>query len=264
MSNITYIIPLNEFSIDAQRLLPNALKSVEEVVAENDKLIFAGKEEVVKEAAEHAKEWGFQKNYDTCVVEESDFFKIVNKAALACTTKYFSILEFDDQYFSHWIKNAFEYGKNGASILLPINEFVNTEHKFLSFGNEIAWNPSFHESENAELGFIGKSELEGYMDFNVTGAVIKTEDFISLGGLKPSLKIAAWYEFLLRAVQNGYKIYVVPKIGYRHMIGRPGSFMETSSSEISEEEGQWLIKTAQQESFFKEDRNKVFSKTDEA
>jgi hypothetical protein len=52
-------------------------------------------------------------------------------------------------------------------------------------------------------------------------------------------------------------IYVIPKIGYFHTIGREGSYMTLAKQEISQEEGKKLIELARQEYFFKEDRNKT-------
>ena len=118
----------------------------------------------------------------------------------------------------------------------------------------IAWSASFAN----EIGFIDLDCLDTYMDFNVTGSFIKTEDFISIGGLKPSLKIAAWYEFLLRACHNSLKVFVVPKVGYSHTLSREGSYMNETKKDISPEEGKWLIATAKEEYFFKEDRKKKY------
>ena len=96
------------------------------------------------------------------------------------------------------------------------------------------------------------------MDFIVSGAFINTEDFRTVGGLKPSMKIAAWYEFLLRCCYKNKGVYVVPKLGYLHNVDTNGSYSEESKKTITPEEGAWLIKTANQEYFFKVDRKKKF------
>ena len=57
---------------------------------------------------------------------------------------------------------------------------------------------------------------------------------------------------------NSYVVRVIPKVGYRHTIGRANSYSETKNKEVTSNYVQWLIKTAQQEYFFKEDRNKVY------
>jgi hypothetical protein len=153
-----------------------------------------------------------------------------------------------------FIKKHSEY-----SVILPVNEYINTNEETVSFGNEIALDPSFAD----EIGIIGLEELQLFMDFNCTGGLFKTEDFISLGGLKKSLKIAAWYEFLMRVCYKSKKIYVLPKIGYLHTVGREDSYMEQMQKTLTQEEGKFLIDTARQEYFFKEDRNIQFTKSQE-
>ena len=174
-----------------------------------------------------------------------------------CKDQYFTILEFDDVFTDIYFKVMQRYVKEHPeySIILPINEYYNTNGELVSFGNEIALNVSFADY----IGFIGISELENYMDFNCTGGLIKTEDFISIGGLKKSLKLASWYEFLLRAAYKSKKIYVIPKFGYKHTVGREGSYMVEAQKSITQEEGKFLIQTAKEEYFFKEDRNKTFA-----
>lgn len=257
MKNVTYIVPIHVFNKEVEKLLKTAIKSVGDMVENDGNLLtFVGPKTVIEKA---------KKAYDATKVtipltlienDDTDFFAQVNKAVFQCTTYYFSILEFDDAYEPYWNKEANVYGE-GYSIVIPINEILK-DGNFVAFANEIAWNPSFAGEVLGELTF---DDVKSSLDFNLTGAYIKTEDFISVGGLKTSLKFAAWYEFLLRATHNGQKIFVAPKLGYRHTINREGSFMEATRS-ISKEEGEWLIKTATQEYFFKEDRHKVFGEAE--
>jgi hypothetical protein len=142
------------------------------------------------------------------------------------------------------------------SVILPINEYYekdeNGELKMISFGNEIALDMSFVD----EMGVINSDELDKYMDFNCTGGLFKTEDFISLGCLKKSMKIAAWYEFLLRAAYKEKKIYVIPKIGYTHLLGRQGSIIETYKKTIDNKESDFWVNVAKKDYFYKEERDK--------
>ena len=41
---------------------------------------------------------------------------------------------------------------------------------------------------------------------------------------------------MLRATNNSKKIYVIPKVGYNHTLGRNGSLTETYKKEITEDE----------------------------
>ena len=252
MEKVTYIVPIHELKDETKKLLERALESLENVATDaEDELVFVGPLDIIKEVFvwygekdenSRFKEIGLVPN------DKTDFFSQVNEAVKKCTTKYFSILEFDDAYLPYWDELVQSYAEaTNASVVMPINEFL-VNGDFSSFGNEIVWSSTFAENDC----------LNTFMDFNMTGALINTEDFKEIGGLKPSLKIAAWYEFLLRAVYNAKVVYVAPKIGYEHTIGRKGSFSENAFEELSPEEGQWLIKTAKQEYFFTNDRNRTF------
>ena len=46
------------------------------------------------------------------------------------------------------------------------------------------------------------------------------------------MKLTFWYEYLLRAVNNGKKIYVIPKVGYRHHILRDDSLSDFYSKNM--------------------------------
>lgn len=275
MENVTYIVPIHKIEEDVKDFFVKAVESISSLdFTEGDKVLFVGPKEVLNQIDVLIHDVKLFHEIVYLENEDTDFFKQINKAAFNCVTPYFSILEFDDAYFSNWNKCAQEYAVNGASILIPINEYYEGRYfdksgKLVSFGNEIAWNSSFASDGNTETwngSSIGESRSLGYLDidclntfgdFNCTGAFFRTEDFISIGGLKPTLKIAAWYEFLLRAVYNGKIVYVVPKIGYKHTLGRKDSFSFENRG-ISQEEGKWYFTTAQQEYFFKEDRNKVY------
>ena len=262
MEKVTYIVPIHELKEETKTLLARALESLENVTTDvDDELVFVGPLDIIKEVFvwygeknenSRFKEIGLVPNEDT------DFFRQINEAVKKCATKYFSILEFDDTYQPYWNELVQEYAAaTNASVVMPINEFLE-DGQFSSLGNEIVWSSTFAQDENEKIGYVSSECLNTFMDFNVTGALINTEDFKEIGGLKPSLKIAAWYEFLLRAVYNSKVVYVAPKIGYDHTIARKGSYSEKAYNEIPQEEGQWLIKTAKQEYFFTNDRNRTF------
>lgn len=261
MKKITIIVPLHEYN---QKYLTRALGSFNFVDNKNYKyyeVLFVGPQEICEKAEKIAKE--IHQNIETRILNntELDFATQINKAVFDCVTPYFTILEYDDMYSDNYFKNMQEFIKKHSeySVILPVNEYINTNEETVSFGNEIALDPSFAD----EIGVIGLEELQLFMDFNCTGGLFKTEDFISLGGLKKSLKIAAWYEFLMRVCYKSKKIYVLPKIGYLHTVGREDSYMEQMQKTLTQEEGKFLIDTARQEYFFKEDRNIQFTKSQE-
>ena len=174
----------------------------------------------------------------------TDFCSLVNQAVIGTT--WFSVLEFDDEYTPIWFDNVKRYIDfiDDVYMFMPMSELVdyNTQ-KFIGFGNEAVWASSFSE----EMGYIDHECLENYFDFYITGSVINTEKFIEIGGLKPSIKLSFWHEFLLRFTSK-YKIYVIPKIGYKHTLGRPNSLLEQYKATMDEKEQEFWINTAKKAS----------------
>lgn len=256
MGKVSYIIPVHKFDESVEKLLPNALQSIKESKNKEYTVLMVGPSNVLSKIEPIVAKSKIKSNAKYIENSgETDFASQVNAAAMMCTTKYFCVVEYDDSIMEYWHDCMEEYAAaNEASIYIPIEAYLKGS-EMVSFGNEIAWSSSFAN----ELGYIDMDCLDTYMGFNLTGAFIKTEDFISVGKLKPSLKMAAWYEFLLRMCHNGYKTFVVPKLGYAHTVERTGSYMDESSKTVSQEESKWLMSTAKQEYFFKEDRKKVFS-----
>lgn len=255
MKDLTFIIPVHEYN---KAYLDRALNSVSQFTS--CKVSIAGPSSVLADIKNGSSEVLNTINNLTLVENNGDTFGFcenVNTGVYNCSTKYFCILEYDDVITPTWVKNVEEHSNayNDVSAFLPIIEMVkDNQPDSISLANELSWTSSFVE----ELGYLDMEALKSYYDFSICGGVFKTEDFISVGCLKPSLKIASVYEFLMRFVYNSKKIYVIPKIGCIHTYGRDGSYMVTSKNEISQKEGEWLINTAQQEIFFKEDRNKKF------
>ena len=245
MDNVTYIIPVLKLGTkEEKKALKDTLESVKKVLRPDDAVIIAGNEKITSQKLEEGA------SYTTLPTSADSVYAIVNEAVMLCTTEYFSIVEPGETYRPYWPESAKLYNKN-YSVLLPLIQNVSENEKpFLS--NELAWSALFTEEDTSnEIGFITLSFLEKFFDFAISGAYINTEDFISIGKFKPSLKIATWYEFLLRCAYKAKKIYVVPKVGLVRPVVGP-------DEEISREEVDWLIKTAQQEYFFTEDRGKKF------
>jgi hypothetical protein len=90
----------------------------------------------------------------------------------------------------------------------------------------------------------------------MTGAIFNADDWKEVGGLKPSIKLTFWYEWLLRATYKGKKIFVIPKIGYTHLLGRQGSIIETYKKTIDNKESDFWVNVAKKDYFYKEERDK--------
>ena len=104
-----------------------------------------------------------------------------------------------------------------------------------------------------EMGVIDEDTLQSYYDFSVCGGVFRTDDFIEIGMLKPSIKLSFWYEFLLRATSKNLKIFVIPKNGCYHLVEREGSLLE-QYKDMDRKERSWWIKLANKEYYFDKER----------
>lgn len=262
MKSLTIVIPIHIYNDKAEKYLTNALISVKELDgAGKNKISFVGPQDVIEKAEKLCIKIGCPQSVSLVKNDNVDVSAQINAAAFSCTTKYFSILEYDDTYNSFWFKCVDEYIDSNElySAYMPLVNTKNEEGQITGTMNEIAWAYGFAERDR--FGFISMEGLEVFMDFVLSGSVFKTEDFLSVGGLKPSLKIAAWYEFLLRMCYNQKSVYVIPRLGYNHTI-RKDSYSGEMSEKLPQEEGAWLVKTAKQEYFFKEDRNKTYENTE--
>jgi hypothetical protein len=105
---------------------------------------------------------------------------------------------------------------------------------------------------------IGKyfQSMEDYLNFNASGGAFKTEDFLLLGGLKTSLELVTWYEFFLRVLYKQKRVFVIPKVGYFHVVNRPDSITDNYIKNMTEKEADWWIELAKKEYFFPHDRKK--------
>jgi hypothetical protein len=251
MRNLTVIIPVyNLDTEEKQNLFINAVNSVDD----SEILVVAPKEDITVVSTLKT-----DKNIKTIINTSSDttYANQVNLGVENVNTEYFSILEYDDIYSPIWFKNINSYieeDTNDIFAFLPLTEVIDVKYGPQGYANEAVWASSFSD----ELGYYDAQCLEDYLNFNTSGGVFKTQDFISLGKLKPSIKLSFWYEFLLRAVYKNKKIYVVPKIGYYHTIGRDYSLSSIYSNNLSEEEANWWIELAKKEYFFPHDRKKVY------
>lgn len=254
MKDITIIIPVHVYNEQVKEMLIKAIESVP-----SDYLIHI----VNPNKLESELGW-LVKKYDNVTVfsavdedEPTDFCTLVNRGVSTCGTNWFSILEFDDEYTSIWFSNVekeMEY-KSDVSVFVPLtelNDFNNTH--FVSYGNEAPWASSFSN----EIGYIDNDCLQDFFDFYLTGSVFSTLDWLNSGGLKPSIKVTFWYEFLLRLTNEGKKIYVVPKLGYKHNVNRDGSLHKEYANTVTTDEADWWRELAKKECFFKKDRNKTY------
>lgn len=248
MKQITVIIPLHVY--DEENLLDAIISVYNGFYRNTTTIMFVGPSDICAKAKDLANNQCKEGDgWKITVVEndDTDFATQINKAVFKCTTQYFTIVEYDDgvkEYYSDIMSKYIERHTD-TSVILPLVEFYEPNGEFIGFGNEIVWDSAFasidEETREDKLGVIDFDVLGRFMDFNCTGGLFKTEDFISIGGLKSSMKIAAWYEYLLRLTNIGKTVWVIPRICYSHLIGRKDSYSEIMKSIISPEEGKFLI-----------------------
>ena len=251
MKDLTVIIPvINMDDANKQELLKRAINSIDD-----SSILIVGQEKDI----EVIEKMGLETPIRVYTNKSNDYSYAtqVNLGVREVKTTYFSILEYDDHYSPIWFKNVAEYMKNDVEDIfafMPLTEVIDVQYGPIGYANEAVWASSFSE----EIGFYDLQCLDDYLNFNISGTVFKTQDFINLGLLKSSMKLTFWYEFMLRAIYKGKKFFVIPKIGYYHYVGREDSLSSFYANNMSEKEGNWWIDIAKKEYFFPHDRNKIY------
>ena len=254
INDIVVIIPVHKMANDVKELLPKAINSVPAGMEIRVSCVH-GLSDDLKGVI--GKKKGVFIYEDENADAPNSFQRLVNQAT--GDTKWFSILEYDDTFNTDvWAKNVVEYINEmpDVSVLMCFEDLVNSsDGKFIGMGNDAPWASSFSD----EMGYLDVDSLMAYYDFYLTGSLFNTNDWNVVGGLKESMKLTFWYEFLLRAIHNGKKVYIMPKVGYTHMLGRKGSLIEIYKAELDEKEADWWFELARKEYFFKEDRKKQYA-----
>lgn len=258
-NKLTVIIPLHTFDNGVGELTSKAIASVmtNEHKGVRISIVCPPSIEGDVKAYVEAKLKGIEIPIDIVVNTTGghNFQKQVNFAVENVETEYFSILEYDDAYSEVWFRNAWKYIENDPKIdvCLPIVEHRLFEtNEMVSFGNEITWARGFAD----EYGVIDFDCLDVFFDFHMTGGIFRTKEFIEIGGLKPSIELVFWYEYLLRSTNSGQRIYVVPKYGYTHYIEREGSLNKYNQIHISEDNAKAWVNYAKRVYMDKEDTDK--------
>ncbi|MFW5847640.1 MAG: hypothetical protein ACOCVF_01795 [bacterium] len=255
---LTIVIPVHEFNKDVETMLPLAIKSVEN----QNNVSFLPKVIIVYSLLIEEKIQTLVKGIETKLSinflsneDKIDFQSQVNLAVKNVDTKYFSILEFDDEYSNTYIKNAIEYTTyySDVDVLMPIIVETNTQNQALQLTNQSVWSRDF-VGENGTMGFLNAKSLNQYTNFKISGAIIKTDEFIAAGGLKSNIKLTFNYEFLLRILDSGSKIMIIPKTVYKHLVNREGSLFDVYSKTMTLQERKFWFDIAKKEAHFFNDR----------
>ena len=251
MDNVTVIIPVIGTAESDVELFTKAYNSAK---PQAKNIIVVGPEEAVKPIREilHNLEAGTE-----IIANEGDtsYPSQVMLALQSVKTDFFSVLEYDDVFTENWLANVEKYNDDEVIGYLPLTEVNDADkNEVVGYANEAFWASSFSE----EIGYPDFESMSDYLNFNMSGAVLKKKEFLTLGGLKTSMKLVFWYEFLLRALYKKKKFYVVPKIGYIHTSIRKGSLTDIYRETMSEKEVDWWLELAKKEYFFPQDRHKEY------
>lgn len=252
MKNLTVIIPVYELNEEKNVLLLKAIESVDD-----SKLFIIGPKkdiEVVKSLKGIVHEYHAIENETI----DTSYANQVNMAVREVKTDYFSVLEYDDIFTPTWFTNVIKYMEHDTDdtfCFMPLTEVVDVTLGSVGYANEAVWASSFTD----EMGYYDIQCLEDYLDFNTSGAIFKTNDFINLGALKVSMKLSFWYEFMMRALYKGRRFFVVPKVGYIHHVGINDSLSAQYANNMEDKEANWWIDLAKKEYFFPHDRNKKYT-----
>ena len=255
MNKITTIVPVHKFDDEVKTLLETAVKSFVETSKNNPSdLMFVGPNEVLEQVK------AMNLGEATYVENENAWFSTqINAAVKKVKTDYFAILEYDDEFTPIWFDNVVRYINAGddIAVYLPLTEVFDAQHKEMGpvgYVNEAVWASSFSE----KLGYFDNECLQDYLIFNTTGGVFRTKDFIEIGGLKESMKLSFWYEFLLRAINKEKNVFVIPKVGYFHLVNRNGSLAADYADNMNDRESEFWVELARKEYLYKTDRKKTY------
>ena len=219
MKDITVIIPIHEFNDEVKEYLSNAINSCRAQTSLPEKVMIChpSNMENMHNFEEYMKS---QNGVDVFKTNNgSGFCEQINDAVKKCDTEWFTILEFDDVLNPTYIEDMDKYKKKyKALIYLPIIEQYDTNEKLLGYSNEILLS-SYTETP----GEPSIDDIKSYLEVSINGIMCNTHTFNIIGGLKESMNIAFQFEFLMRALQNGKQIFIVPKVIYSHINKRENS-----------------------------------------
>lgn len=259
-NRLTIVIPVHEFNKKVETYLNSVINSINKQVL-GDKT--PKPDVVIVHDPSITKKLKFDNTVDARLLSNSSgdcsYQGQVNFASQNISTEYFSVVEYDDEIGTTYVKRVYNHINymSDVEVFLPMIIEVDSENQAVKFTNEPVWSQQF-VGDNGEIGYLSDELLNEYSDFKLSGAVFKNESFKNIGLYKTHIKLTFMFEFLLRAIKNGFKIYTIPKIIYKHLVGREGSMFEDYSKNMSIEERKFWFETAKAEHLFTKDRDVVY------
>jgi GT2 family glycosyltransferase len=260
---ITVVIPIHELSEDDFSFVTPMIESINSQRVKDFKVAFVVTEAVSDELKEKLTS-AIDESIEVKVVvntEETDYQSQVNFFATEhLDTPYFAVLQYDDILLDNYIMNAVKHidAYPEHDMFVQIIFEIDNKNTFIGFSNEAVWSVG-HMEEFGEFD-LSKTKKHHFYNYNICGAIIKSVSFIDSGGFKPSMKKFHDYEFLLRMLEMGNKLYVIPKLTYKHVNGRVGSIFD-SLQDMSKDEEKFWYDLAKKEYHFDYDRKIQYEQT---
>ena len=255
-TDISVIIPIHKLCENLEEYLTKAVKSIGDQQTLPDQILVVRSDDKKLNTFLNKFDFGVVSDITKVIQNDTgnyDFQSQINYGASICETKYFTFLEYDDEFSQIWIKNCVEYSNayEEVGVFLPIIFETDDNGSFLSFSNENVWAQNVSE----QMGYLDNNTLQKVHNFNFDGMLVNKEIFLENGGLKSNMKLTFTYEFLLRLSYLAVPIMVIPKLGYKHTNNREDSLFDHYKKTIDVLESRFWVNKAKKEYFFTEDRN---------
>lgn len=255
MYNTTILIPIHKLEDNDFTLLAKSIESLKIQKDTNFKISLVLAESIYIEENINKINAIISDSFEYNIIVntgESDYQSQINFAVDSIDTIYFSILQYDDELLDNYTENINKYIKAYSyDMYIPINYEQDHDYNFIGFSNESTWSINHME----EFGLFDKDNTKrhSFVNYNLCGSTIKKEVFKNVGGFKKSMVKYHDYEFLLRMLEVGKKIYTIPKIAYKHVNGREDSLHDSQKDMLDDERKFWY-ELAKKEYHFDFDR----------
>ena len=250
MNNTTLIVPVLAITESNKKYFVDCIDSIKNQNDKNFKLVvvapkFNKEIESVLKGVEYLK-----------IVNDSgktDYQSQVNFAVTKIDTEYFSVVQFDDVIFANHVQNINKHIEAYPEVdcFIPLVYEVDSDDQPIGFSNESVWATGNME----KFGYfdLAKTKEKAFYNFNVNCFTIKKSAFETIGKLKTSIIKFGDFEFLLRLLNFGKKVYVIPKMTYKHFNGISGSIHDMQK-DMDEMEKKFWYNMSRKEYFFDYDR----------
>lgn len=244
-NKLTIIIPVHELANKKDEdFLDRAILSLEKQSCKDFDIIFYAKQGL---------DYDFPNIGELIIgIEDFSYAKAVNTLKENYVkTPWFSVLEFDDVFHEHYVKNTLRYIETMGDeydVFFSLMADVNAENTFMGLRNEAAWSVG-------NMDVLGILDLENvkknFSRYSTAGAIFKTSEFL---GFKENFPIYFTFEYMLRALNKSQEIYVIPKIMLNHTFQREGSYYDLCNKMYSDYERKAYLNYVAKEYMFDADR----------